>query len=329
VSAPTFTTVSLGDGVDAALARLPTAAGVGQILAEGGRNLVIGRASNLRRWAADHLGRARPRKAAPGKLPPRPPVDLAPIATAIAYATTATAFGQRLLYERLMARHVPLAKRRDLKRPAYLHLRLDARFPRLTVEPAGGADAYGPFRDSRAAARARDALHKGFRLRPCDFEFEPAADLALGLSCIHAQVESCAAPCLTRTSGEDYRALAAGVARLLGGEGDRPPEVPSWVGPAGGRSLIVERVGGGLEIHPVAGGIVGGPPLAATGDALEAALAGLAWPAAEDGGDDTPWLNAWRHARRTGIELRVAEGETPAALAARIRAAFGITPPPS
>ena len=327
MTAPPFTAVSLGDGVDAALARLPAAAGVGQILAEGGRNLVIGRASNLRRWAAGHLGRARPKKAVPGKLPPRPPVDLTPIATAIRYATTSSAFGQRLAYERLMAQHVALSKRRDLKRPAYLHLRLDARFPRLTVEAAGGAQAFGPFRDTRAAARARDALHRRFRLRPCDFEFEPAADLALGLSCLYAQVESCVAPCLGRIGSDDYRALATGVASALGGDGERPAEVPPWVGPAGGRSLIVERVSDGLEIHSVAGGAVGDQPALATEDTLEAALGGLAWPAPEEGRDDTPWLNAWRHARRGGVEVRVAEGETPAAVATRVRAALGVTPP--
>ena len=326
MTAPAFTAVGLGDGVDAALARIPRAAGVAQLLAEGERNLVIGRASNLRRWAADHLGRARPKKAVAGKLPPRPPVDLTPIAATIAYAPTASAFGQRLLYERVMARHVPLSKRRDLKRPAWLHLRLDARFPRLTVETAGGAHAWGPFRDARAAARARDALQKRFRLRPCDFEFEPAADLALGLSCLHAQVESCAAPCLTRVSGEDYAAIASDVARLLEGHGERPPEIPPWVGRAGGRSLIVERIDGGLEVHPVAGGVVGDPVIA-TDESLETALAGIAWPAPAPGGDDTPWLNAWRSARHSGVEVRVGEHESAAAVAARLRGALALTRP--
>ena len=327
MTAAGFTTVGLRDGVDAALERIPKTAGVGQILAEGGRNLVIGRPSNLRRWAADHLGRARPKKAVPGKLPPRPPVDLTPIAAAVAWAPTTSGFGQRLLYERLMARHVPLAKRRDLKRPAWLHLRLDARFPRLTIEAAPAAHAYGPFRDRAAAARARDALHKRLRLRQCDVEFEPAADLALGLSCIHAQVESCAAPCLTRVSGEDYLAIAREAAGLLAGEGERPKEVPAWIGPAGARSVVVERVGEALEVHPLAAGIVGDEAVVAGEDALEAALAGLAWPEPEDGRDDTPWLNAWRHAPGRGVEVAARAGDTPAALAARIRDAVRVTRP--
>jgi excinuclease ABC subunit C len=216
VTAPALESVALADGVDAALARIPPSPGVGQILAAGGHSLVIGRASNLRRWAAGHLGRARLPKAVPGKLPPRPPTDLTPIAVAVAYATTTSPFGQRLAFERLMAGHVPLSKRRDLKRPAYLRLDLDERFPRLAVQPSpAGAHVFGPFRDAKAAGKARDALYRRFRLRPCDFEFEPAADLALGLGCMLAQVENCAAPCLQRVSVDGYRAIAAEAARAL------------------------------------------------------------------------------------------------------------------
>ena len=308
MSGPALTTVTLGDGVDAALAAIPAAAGVGQILAAGEKNLVIGKASNLRRWAADHLGRARPRKALPGKLPPRPPTDLTPVAAAIAWAATASAFGQRLAYERLMARYVPLSKRRDLKRPAYLRLDVGDRFPRIVVQPSAAGDGvFGPFRDSRAATRARDALLKAYRLRACDLEFEPAPDLEAGLACLHAQVESCVAPCLLRVSGDDYRALAARVARALEGEADRPSEVPPWVLRTPGRSVVVERVKGGRELHPIADGRV----LAGrTADpaALPDALASLPWAAPEGAPDDTPWLNAWRGARHTGIEVPLGAG---------------------
>lgn len=320
-----FTTVTLRDGVDAALALVPAAAGVGQILAEGDRNLLIGRPSNLRRWAAGHLGRARPRKAAPGRLPPRPPTDLSPIAVAVAYVVTTSPFGQRLAYERLMALHVPLAKRRDLKRPAYLRLDLGERFPRLAVQAdASGPHVFGPFRDTRAATRARDALYKRHRLRPCDFEFVPAADLALGLGCLYAQVESCAAPCLQRISEEGYRALAVEATRALEGAADRPAEIPPWVRRADGRSLVVDRGKAGLELYPVAAGVVAEEAgVIAPGGALEAAIDRLDWPAVPGRRDDTPWLNAWRHGRRAGIEIPVAEGETAASVAARLRAALG------
>ena len=89
---------------------------------------MIGRAAHLRRWAASHLGAGKPPR--PGV---RPPTNLAPIATAIAYAETTSAFHQRLVYERLMARHVALSARRDLKTPAYLHVDARERFPRVAV----------------------------------------------------------------------------------------------------------------------------------------------------------------------------------------------------
>ena len=55
-----------------------------------------------------------------------------------------------------MERHVPRAKRRDLKPPAFLHLDPDERFPRLSVRGAveDRAHAFGPFRD-REGGRSR------------------------------------------------------------------------------------------------------------------------------------------------------------------------------
>ena len=109
---PPFTSIELEGDCAAALARLPPRAGVGQILGPDGRNLVVGRPANLRRWAANHLGLGRP--VAKGK---RPPTDLSPIATAVAFAEATSPFHQRVLFERLMDRHVPRAQRRDPSDP--------------------------------------------------------------------------------------------------------------------------------------------------------------------------------------------------------------------
>mgnify|MGYP001361146306 CR=1 FL=1 len=172
---------------------------------------MIGRPANLRKWAAGHLGRARPPKPAPGKLPPRPPTDLTPIAAAIRWVETTSPFAQRLAYERLMARYVPLAKRRDLKPPAWLRLVPAAPLPDLVIQPgAEGEDVFGPFRDRRAALRARDALHKHFRIRPCDFDFKPPTGVPDG--------------------------LPADLARALEGAAG-VESIPSWVGRAAARSL--------------------------------------------------------------------------------------------
>ena len=87
--------------------------------------------SNLRAWAASHLGQGR--AAAPGR---RPRTNLAPIATAVGFSVTEGPFRQRLLFERVMAPLVPLSARRDLKPPAFLHLDPAQRFPRVSVRGA-------------------------------------------------------------------------------------------------------------------------------------------------------------------------------------------------
>ncbi len=280
-------------------------AGVCQILDPEGRNLLIGRPAHLRRWAASHLGRGKP--VPKGR---RPPTDLSPVAAMVAHAATTSSFQQRLVYERLMARHVPLSARRDLKRPGFLHLDPQERFPRISVrrfedEPIarkGAADAtlFGPFRDRRAAEKARDVLHKLHPLRPCDFTFEPDPALPLGLGCIYAQVRTCAAPCLARIAEGDYRGLAARVAEELArpdlrGEGTG---LPAWVSAVGGRGVVVARGASGVELYPVrAGRVLDAAALHVPAEGWEAALERIRWGGEDatsaEGPADWPWLSAW------------------------------------
>lgn len=323
--------MSLDAGVEEALAAIPAGGGVAQVLGPGERSLLVGRAADLRRWVATQLGRGP----SPKRKGARPPVDLSPIACAVAWAEAAGPFGQRLLYERLMAPLVPIGERRDLKAPAWLHLDPGERFPRVTVRADGPPDRlYGAFREGRIAARARDALHKATRLRPCDFSFEPAADLALGLSCLYAQVDTCAAPCLCRIGEDAYRELAADLARALGGETGRGDAIaralPAWTRRADGRSLVVEPQGDRLALYPLVGRSVReerareGPRTE-----LDALVAALDWSPAEHAPDDTPWLMAWRHAPRRGaVEVVVRGGEAASAVAARVRDALDQPAPP-
>jgi hypothetical protein len=315
----------------AAAAGLPARAGVGQILAADGRSLLIGRAANLRRWFATHLGGGRPtpgaaRRAADAATSrtrrERPRLDLSPLAATLAYVETTSAFQQRLLFERLMAAHVPLAARRDLKVPAYLHLDPQERFPRVTVRPAGPGPLYGPFRDRRAAQRAREALHKRFPLRPCDYSFEPDPALPLGLGCVYAQVRSCAAPCLARVDEAGYRAIAARAAELLADPESRPDEVASWLpswASGSAYALVVERGQAGLELYPVReGSVLDGGVASGSPDAVAETLAAVSWTAMAPAGDDRPWLCAWLNdPRRSGALLPVLDPEDRHSLAAR------------
>ncbi len=116
--------------------------------------------------------------------------------------------------------------------------------------------------------------------------------------------------------------LTAEVSQALGG-GASIAEVPAWVQPADGRSIVVERVGDVIELYPVqAGKVIDAAVVAAALDSLEPALATLEWTDRPAGDDDTPWLNAWRHGNRSGIEVVVIAGEPASSLAARIRSAL-------
>lgn len=314
----------LGADPAAALAALPTAAGVGQLVAAE-KNLVLGMTSNLRRWAASHLGQGRPARA--GR---RPRTNLAGLATAVGWVEVDGSFRQRIAYERLLAPLVPLSARRDLKPPVFLHLDLAPRFPRVALHlgVSAGGGLYGPFANRSAAEKARSALHSHLPLRPCDASFEPHPELPLGLGCVYAQVRSCAAPCLLRVGEDDYRALAGRAASWLADPALRAdaaaavPELVTAVEDA--RALVIDAGREGLGLVPIRGGrVLEGSAVDARPEDLEAVLARLAWPAG-DGPSDWPWLAAWlRTPKARSRYLAVRDEEPTARLAERVRAALG------
>ncbi len=315
--------VELAPGAVPALDPVPKAAGVGHILGPG-RSLLLATTSNLRRWAESNLGLA-PQRAKAGAR--RPKTSLAGIATAVAWIETDGPFQQRLAYERLAARFVPASRRRDLKPPFFVRLDPAERFPRATVSGEAGESAlYGPFRDRRAAEKARDALQRTFELRPCDYVFEPDPALPLGLGCIYAQVRSCAAPCLQRVSEADYRALAERVAAWLAEPARRetaPAAVPATVASAAGRALVVDAGKRFVGLYPVrAGRVLDAAAIVVPPAALDAATARLAWPE-PDAASDWPWLTGWlRGARARAAFVSVREAWSLAELRAAVRNAL-------
>jgi hypothetical protein len=324
VTLPALDFAPLAGDVAGAVARVPAAPGVGEILGPEGRSLALAPASNLRQWAAARLGLGKPTPAAR-----RPRTNLAALATAVGWVRADGPFRQRLIYERLMALRVPLAARRDLKAPAFLHLDPTQRFPRVTVRDAeeGSVRLFGPFRDRRTAEKARDAVLRLFPLRPCDYAFEPDPGWPRGLACLYAQVRSCAAPCLGRVSEEEYRALAARAADWLAlpsARGDAPPAVPATVASVeGSRGVVVDAGKREVGLYPVSRGRVLDEAAIAVAPAdLDAAVAGLGWPS-PDGPDDWPWLASWlRTPRGRASYVLASDPEDRGALAAAVRAAL-------
>jgi hypothetical protein len=322
VSLPALAFVPLGSDPAPAMARVPAAPGVGQILGPGGASLLLAPAANLRKWAGSHLGL--------GKAPAagrRPKTNLAGIAVAVGWVEADGPFRQRLLYERLVAPLVPLASRRDLKAPAFLHLDTAQRFPRVTVRPSGESTAslFGPLRDRRAAEKAREALHRLFPLRPCDYAFEPDPALPLGLGCLYAQVRSCAAPCLGRVSEDAYRSLAARAAAWLSRPSARegaPPAIPPTVAEVEkARAVIVDAGRSDAFLYPVRRGrVLEDAAVRVPAGAVEAAVCRLEWPE-PSGPDDWPWLADWLR-RPRGRSSYVLEGTGGEAFVAAVRAAL-------
>ncbi len=330
---PTLQKVPLSGDVARLLDGLPSSAGVGQILGPEDRSLTIAAPANLRRWAASNLGAGPP--------PPkgrRPRTDLSQVTTAVAFVAATSAFHQRLAYERLMAQHVPASARRDLKPPGFLHLDPGERFPRLTLRGAGDdlGSCFGPFRDRRVADKARAALHKVVPLRPCDYVFEPDPALALGLSCLFAQVRSCAAPCLGRTTEADYRELARSAAELLARPDRRPAEVAAFLPPtvsaADGRGLVIAMAKSAVELYPVdAGAVCEEGRVVAEEANLDAAIRGLRWECADAARSDWPWLAAWLGSPRgrrsyVAVPTGTDEAELPSIVRAHLRASRNEAP---
>ncbi len=321
---PALARIALAGDLKQALGALPARSGVGQILGPEGKSLLLATTPNLRRWASSQLGHAPPARAgAPAR---RPRTNLSGIATAVAWVETDGPFRQRLAYERLCAALVPRPARPDLRPPAFLHLDADERFPRVSVRGLGPGPLYGPFRDRAAADKARDALQRVMPLRPCDYDFEPDPALPLGLGCLYAQVRSCAAPCLKRTSEPEYRALAARAARWLADPRQRrgaSAAVPFSLGAASGRALVVDRSRRDIGLVPVRGGrVLDAALVAAPPEELERAVRSVEWPEA-GAGEDWPWLAAWlRSPRARSAFVVVGEDLEPEALVEAVRAAL-------
>jgi len=306
------------------VARVPAGPGVGQVLGPEGRNLVLAPTPNLRKWLAARLGLGP--APAPGR---RPPTNLAGVATAVGFARTRGPFERRLLFERLMAAHVPTSARRDLKPPAFVHLDPRARFPRLSVREgdAGAGDVFGPFVHRRAAEKARDVVNRRFGLRPCDFVFEPDPALPLGLGCLYAQVRSCAAPCLGRSSEADYRALGTRVAEWLGHPArrlDAPPAVPTPVSAVGmTRALVVDAGRREVGLFPVAAGrVLEEAAVTVAPEDVADSVRRLQWPSPKTP-SDWPWLARFvASPKGRGSYLLVDPGDDRDALAAAARSAL-------
>jgi len=125
-----------------------------------------------------------------------------------------------VLEARLIRRHSPRYNRRGKawRRYAYLKLDLAEAWPRLkVVRKATGRGAYlGPFRSSRAARQAKEALEEAFQIRRCTRSMGRATRFA---PCALADLGRCLAPCDGRVTPERYEGLVRSLQHALSSPG--------------------------------------------------------------------------------------------------------------
>ena len=189
---PNFGKIRLADA-------LPRSAGVYLFRAPDGAVIYVGKAKDLRgRVKSYFYGDGR--KQVENLLAHATSVDGLPCASELEALVTEA---------RLIVRHEPPYNRRGKGWRRYAYLKLDTAeaYPRFKVvrEPKGAGEYLGPFRSSRLAHLAKEALEDVFPLRRCT--------RAMGRTtrfppCTLAEIGRCLAPCDGRVGAERYRELA-------------------------------------------------------------------------------------------------------------------------
>ena len=323
------TTSPRGRPVAPPLPRLPAAPGSAQILGPGGAQ-PHRRPSREPAALGGHPPRAAGKPAAAGQAPAHRPLAHR---DGRGLRGDDLSFHQRLLFERLMGRYVPRAKRRDLKPPPGSASIRDRAVPanrgggpeeatgpvRPVPRPAGG----GPGADGPPQALAAAALRLRLRARPRPSP-RPRLPLRAGAELRRA---------LPRPR-ERRRVSWAGaeVGEVLAGRGPRPDELRPVLPPSCPRREPAASwwcpTAKGSELYPVAEGPSSNEarslPLAELGRRRKRSRA--PWPRCVSslraaGRDDRPWLLAWITCPRSAGRghLVWTEDEPAAALASRVR----------
>ncbi|CAM4114268.1 DEDD exonuclease domain-containing protein [Nocardiopsis rhodophaea] len=180
---------------------VPDAPGVYVFTDAKGDMLYVGKSSNLRRRVRSYFTAAETR----GRI--REMIALVEGVTPIVCETPLEAEVREL---RLIAERKPPYNRRSRNpgRAAWLKLTREA-YPRLSVVRVirdDDAPYIGPFRSSREAELAREALHHAIPLRQCAHRFSPSRRIS---ACVLAQLGKCGAPCDGSESPREYAAHAA------------------------------------------------------------------------------------------------------------------------
>ncbi|AWK85081.1 excinuclease ABC subunit UvrC [Azospirillum thermophilum] len=199
--------------IRAQLAVLPSTPGVYRMLGADGRVLYVGKAKNLKRRVASYTRTEG--------LPNRTRRMVA-LTRAMEFVTTHTEAEALLLEANLIRTLLPpfnvLVK--DDRSFSYIAIGRGHGFPRLIHHRGTAArhgrrqeDLFGPYASPHLVGVTIAALQRAFLLRTCD----DGVFASRTRPCLQYQIKRCSAPCVGRTTEEDYAAQVQGVRDVLAG----------------------------------------------------------------------------------------------------------------
>ncbi len=195
------------------LKTLPPTPGVYRMIKQTGDVLYVGKAKNLRKRVASYTNLAR--------QPNRLRRMISQTAT-MEFVTTHTEAEALLLEANLIKRFKPRYNilLRDDKSFASILVTGDHAFPRILKHRGSRGrkgDYFGPFASAWAVNETLAVLQRAFLLRSCT----DAVFSARTRPCLLYQIKRCSAPCVDRTSHDDYAKLVDQARAFLSGESHR------------------------------------------------------------------------------------------------------------
>ncbi|MBT3358575.1 MAG: excinuclease ABC subunit UvrC [Rhodospirillales bacterium] len=199
--------------IEGYLKTLPSRPGVYRMIKETGDVLYVGKAKNLKKRVTSYTNLARQ----PNRLK-----RMISQTASMEFVTTHTEAEALLLEANLIKRFQPRYNilLRDDKSFASILVTGDHAFPRVLKHRGGRSrtgDYFGPFASAWAVNETLAVLQRAFLLRSCT----DAVFSARTRPCLLYQIKRCSAPCVDRTSQDDYAKLVDQARAFLSGESHR------------------------------------------------------------------------------------------------------------
>ena len=192
--------------------RLPTAAGVYQMLDEHGQIIYVGKARHLRKRVSSYFNR---QAGATAKV-------RAMVASIAAIDVTVTANeNEALILESNLIKDIRPRYNvvlRDDKSYPYIYAELEHEFPRLRFHRGartGKGRYFGPFPNAGAVRSTLNLLQKLFMIRQCEDSFFKNRSRP----CLQYQIDRCTAPCVGLIEADEYQADVRHAVLFLEGRG--------------------------------------------------------------------------------------------------------------